>query len=563
MIASASQWDVRPSDPQRAQAVAAACGVELLVGQLLLNRGIDQSHAARRFFTPTLETLSDPFAIIGMIAAVTRIDRAIRARHPILVFGDSDVDGITAATIVYDALLARQAEVSVVLSDRLQDGYGFPPALIPRLVQAGVRLVVMVDCGTNQPEEIRALARHGIDTVVLDHHLPSAGSAQPSVLVNARVHGGAGDELCSAGLALKLAQGLLGHADEQVARMLDLAALGTLADCVPLIGDNRAIVMLGTTGLPSTHRPGLQRLCESVGVTHPTPDQLLRQVVPRLNAAGRLGDAMPVFRLLTATSGHPASRLADQLAGIHADVKLLYRRTLQEAYEQVNRLHFKDRHALVIGRRGWPAGLMGPIASQLMQQYGRPVVTIALDADLGTGSGRAPEGFNLFEAFTSCQSLLLRYGGHPQACGLTVKLDQLERFRDALNQHAARRRGYPPGVKRLSLEAEAQVQDLTPRAAADIERLKPFGPGNRKPLLLLRQVRIEIDGQSRWMSDGACRLRIAGRLPDPCAGGTFDVVVSVGWSGSEVVVSLYEARGLTGLSGRGRASDTTYTHALA
>ena len=244
-------WDVLPSDPRGALALAHRCGVEPLIGQLLLNRGVCDAEGARRFLSPQLSALGDPMVLPDMPRAVARIRKAISRQEPILVFGDSDVDGITAAVIVSESLTAAGARVLVRVSNRLTGGYGFPPRLIARLKRLGIGLLVLVDCGTNQQQEIRELAGQGIETIVLDHHVPSASVAKPEALVNphcADASGrpqwvpGLGRELCSAGLALKLAQALWPDDPERIEPYLELAALGTLADYSPLVGDNRILV---------------------------------------------------------------------------------------------------------------------------------------------------------------------------------------------------------------------------------------------------------------------------------------------------------------------------------
>ena len=548
-------WDVLPSDPERAAMLAKACGVDPLIGQLLLNRGVSHPTEARHFLAPDFQALDDPLKLPEMAKAVARIRKAIKTTQPILVFGDADVDGVTASALVYELLttLARPgkskrraggAKVIVRLSNRLEDGYGFPRALIRPLIRLGIRLLILVDCGTNQPEEIEALARHGIETIVLDHHVPTPQAARPFALVNPAQGSGAGHELCSVGLALKLAQAMCPDDEAGVMRYLDLTVLGTLADHAPLIGDNRILVASGLARILQTPRPGLKQLCEAVAMTKPTPQQILQRLVPRLNAAGRLGNPRPVWRLLVEPSAQIADRLVDVLGEAHAKTKALHRRIQAEAHEQVNRIHFKDQYVVVVGQRGWHPGLMGPLASQLLERYARPAIAIAWDERIGVGSGRSTSVFNLFEALRACEGVLLRYGGHPQACGLTLKLANLETFREQINRHAHAALGRHRLVPRLTIDLELTLREVTTSFVSALEHFKPFGPGNPRPLILLRRLALERNpAGATWVTDGrTTRLRTRGGLAGLLSAERYDVVTSPALVEGRVVLSICDAR---------------------
>ena len=538
-----SAWTLHPADPARASALADRVGVDPLVGQLLLNRGLREPAEAARFLDSSVSNLQDPLALPDMPRAIERLRRAADARETVVVFGDSDVDGVTASAIVSETLRAVGARVSVALADRLSDGYGFPARLITRLGRLGASLVVLVDCGTNQREETRELARQGIETIVIDHHVPMESLATPLALVNPHCGDGAGRGLCSAGLAVKLVQALYPDDADRLNRVMDLAALGTLADYAPLVGDNRIMVSEGLPRILETARPGLRRLCEAVGVTQPTPEQLLLRLVPRLNAAGRLGNARPVLKLLVEDREPEAERLARTLGEAHHITKTLSRQILVEAMEQANRISCKQELVMVVGRRGWHPGLMGPVASQLMERYGRPAIAIALGDRTGTGSGRAPALFNLVEALGACTRSVLAYGGHAQACGLTIPSTGLERLREDVNRHAegsGSRRHL--GHTRV-IDLEARLAHVTLPVAQEIDRFKPFGSGNPKPTVLISQVQLESDKEGRgWLTDHAARLRLRGRLAGLRSQERYDVVVSSVMLEREVALSLCDAR---------------------
>jgi single-stranded-DNA-specific exonuclease len=531
-------WELLPQHPANARVLAEACALPPLLGQLLLNRGLTTPAAARRFLAPSVEALESPTQLPNMSAAVRRLKRAIAAREHILVFSDSDVDGLTAAAIVSEVLVTQKARVTVRISNRIDDGYGFPAGFISRIVRAKIGLVMLLDCGTNQPDEVHTLRRAGIDTIILDHHVP-ARVAEPEALVNPYLGNGHGRELCSAGLALKLAQAW--H-PEELPRYLDVAAVGTLADYAPLVGENRMFIRAGLTRLSATPRPGLRRLCEAVRVTHASPEQVLRLLVPRLNAAGRLGDARAVWKLLVASTTQTVERWVEHVGTAHAHTKQLYREMLSDANEQASRLHCRDHYVMVVGRRGWHPGLVGPIAAQLTQRYQRPAIAIALDHQVGIGSGRSSVPFNLFEALQACEAMLMRFGGHPRACGLTLASNQVEAFRSSINQHAHRLGDGRGVVRPVSIDVEASLEALTPQVGDALDTLKPFGPGNPRPTVLVRGVRIAPEDKDAWLTDGRHRVRLRGRWDAYSPRERYDVIATLQELRGEPAVSLVEVR---------------------
>ncbi len=548
-------WELWPQHPAKARAFAEACDLPPLLGQTLLNRGMTTTAEARRFLSPSLDALDDPLDLPDMPAAMRRVRQAIAAKERIVLFGDSDVDGLTALTIVSEVLSAHGARVSVRVSNRVKDGYGFPAGLIPPLARAKIGLVVLLDCGSNQVEEVRAMGRAGIDVIIIDHHVPTR-LAEPLALVNPYRGSGIGRELCTAGLALKFAQAWDADALE---RYVDVAAVGTLADYAPLVGENRMFIRAGLARLSRTPRPGLQRLCEAVRVTHASPEQVSRLLIPRLNAAGRLGDARAVWKLLTASTAKAVEGPMEQIGAAHAQTKRLYREMLGQAQDQASRLHFRDQYVMVVGRRGWHPGLVGPIAAQLTQRYGRPAIAIALEERVGVGSGRCSAPFNLFEALQACEPMLLRFGGHPRACGLTLESSKLEAFRDQINLHVHRLDDRQSLVRRLMVDAEATLAEMTPHLAASLERLVPFGAGHARPSVLMRDVTLESGKDGAWLTDGHRRVRVRGRSTLCAPREHYDVVASLHEVRTELAVSLAEVR-LSSASGAAQAAGAPSSH---
>ena len=548
-------WRVHPADPERAHALARSLGVHQTTAHLLLNRGIRDHADARRFLSPSVNELEDPSGLPGMDQAAARIRLAVARREPILIFGDSDVDGMSGAVILEETLRALGALARVRLANRLADGYGLPRTMVSRLCRSSIKLLVLVDCGTNQLEEARELAACGIDTVVLDHHVPQSRqdrepSGGPCALVNPQLAEGPGRGFCSAGLALKLAQALLGSRDGRLHELLDLAALGTLADCAPLTGDNRAIVAEGLPRITASRRPGLWRLCQQTRVGRGSPDQIIKRLVPRLNAGGRLGDATAAWHALRRDPGDGLEGWLDDARKAHERTAQLHRQVVEEAAEQVSRMHFRDQVVVIVSREGWPPGLMGPLAAHLSGRYARPTIAVAMGPAHGVGSGRSIPQVNLLSALQACASWLVRFGGHAQACGLTVERKHLERFQEAVN-HQARRLLGSDGLRRtMTVDCELPLSSMASRWVAEIERFAPFGAGNPRPTVLIRRVRMEREsGGGMALSDGLTRVRAKGvRLagwigshPDGSAG-RLDVVASPVRIRNEVTLMVQDAK---------------------
>ncbi len=551
-----TSWQIRPAEPQQAGALAAAAGLHPLTAQLLLHRGMSTPAQAFQFLHPSVRALESPRALPDLPEAVERLRRAIAAREPILIFSDSDVDGMTASVILYEALRGEGAAVRAVQSNRIADGYGMPESLVRELCGSSTKILILVDCGTNQADAVRRLGEQGIETIIVDHHVPLEGWARPAALINPHRDQAfrSAQGLCSAGLALKLAQGLFGDgAEERLAPYLDLAALGTLADCAPLLGDNRAIVVSGLARLLHSDRHGLRRLCEATDTREPVPEQILRRLVPRLNASGRLGRCEAVWHLLQRGAPEGMDAWMDAAETAHDTTKQLHRQTMAQAEEQISRMHFRGQYVMLVSRPGWHQGLMGPLASQLAERYGRPAIAIAMQERHGVGSGRSIPMFNLLEALTVCQDLLVRFGGHAQACGLTIDRANLEPLRTLLNERAAEslRR---PGVATVRLiDLELPLDAIEPRWVEELEGFAPFGQGNPRPTVLVRDVTIDaVSPRIGVMRDGVRSVRVKGSLPQDGAGARYDVVLTPTVADGELILTLTDAKGSEALSAQGR-----------
>jgi single-stranded-DNA-specific exonuclease len=492
------RWSLAPQpDPAQVQALAAALNLPAALASLLVQRGHGPEEAARRFLRPALADLSDPHALAGMAEAVEAITTVVRAGGRILVHGDYDVDGQCASALLTRALREAGADVLPFVPHRLRDGYDFGPAGLEAARAAGASLIITCDCGITAHDTVAAARAEGIGVVVTDHHLPGAELPPAIAVVDPQREDDSSDAggLCGTGVAFKLVQALvpvLGLPANLPFHLLDLVALATVADVVPLEGENRILVKHGLKVLCHSRWPGIRALIDATGLTG--KEVRARHVGfvlgPRLNAAGRVGDASDGLKLLLTDDVAEATVLAHRLEGLNVERQALDQRMLDEALEQVERTANLERDAgFVLVGDGWHPGVVGIVASRVVERYGRPTFLIAFDGDIGKGSGRSISRFNLHTALLSCGDLLERYGGHHMAAGLTIRRGQLDAFRERFG-----------GVARESLAPE----DLGPEQRVDLELglsevtrelerlcryLEPCGQGNPSPVFGLRGVR--------------------------------------------------------------------------
>jgi single-stranded-DNA-specific exonuclease len=492
------RWLVAPAaDAESAGALASALSLPLPLAALLVQRGHTAVEPARRFLRPSLSDLTDPHTLAGMAEAADAIAAAVRAGARIMVHGDYDVDGQCATALITRALRVAGADVIPFLPHRLRDGYDFGPAGLAAAKAAGARLIITCDCGITAVETAEASRAAGIEVVITDHHLP--GPVLPPAL--AVIDPQRADDtstlktLCGTGVGFKLVQALvprLGLPPNLPFHLLDLVALATIADIVPLIHENRALVRHGLRLLSESRWPGLQALIRVSGLEGKElrAGQVGYILGPRLNAAGRVGDAGDALNLLLTDDPAEADRLAHHLESLNVRRQALDQRILEEALALVERDADPDRDAgLVLASDEWHPGVVGIVASRVVERYGRPTFLIAFDGDVGKGSGRSISRFDLHQALTECGDLLERYGGHQMAAGLTVRRSRLDAFR-ARFAEIARRRLAPE-----DLGPEQRVDLLLPleEATGELERLcrylEPCGMGNPSPVFGARGIR--------------------------------------------------------------------------
>src|SRR3954468_8796485 len=488
---------VPPPDPAQVQALATALKLPAALAGLLVQRGYSTEDAARRFLRPSLTELSDPWRLAGMAEAVEAIVATVRSGGRILVHGDYDVDGQCASTLLTRALRVAGADVLPFLPHRLRDGYDFGPAGLEAAKAAGASLVITCDCGITAYDTVLAARSAGIDVVVTDHHLP--GERLPpalAVIDPQREDDTSGaNQLCGTGIAFKLVQALvpaLGLPPNLPYHLLDLVALATVADVVPLQGENRILVKHGLKILHESRWPGIRALLDATGLSGKEIKAYHLGFIlgPRLNAAGRVGDATDGLKLLLCDDPAEAAALAQKLEALNTERQALDQRILDEALEQVERTTHPDRDAgFVLSAEGWHPGVVGIVASRVVERYGRPTFLIAFDGEIGKGSGRSTSRFNLHSALLSCGDLLERYGGHHMAAGLTIRREQLDAFRERFGDVARQSLGPDDLGPEQRVDLEVSLREVT----HDLERLcrylEPCGQGNPGPVFGVRGVR--------------------------------------------------------------------------
>lgn len=487
-------WELNPSAEQDAEALQAE-GFGVLLSRVLAARGIHTPEAARHLLDGRDE-LSDPFLIKDMDKAVARIQWAVEEGEPIVIFGDYDVDGVSATAILFECLSNQGAQVRCKLPSRDGGGYGLNKEILKGLADKGYTLVVTVDNGIAAVEEADYARELGIDLVITDHHLPGEKLPDAVAVVDPNR---ADDEspfkfLCGAGVAFKLCAALEGCDPAELLDMFgELAALGTIADVMPLTGENRTLVREGLAVLQETMRPGLQALLENAGYAGKpvTAETVSYGLAPRLNAAGRMDTAAVALKLLLCENEEQAAGIAARLGEINAERQQTEQQILAAALQtiQADPARAHDR-VLVVAGEGWHPGVIGIVASRLMERYGRPAIVISTENGEGRGSGRAPSGFNLHGALAACSSCLIRSGGHAAAAGLLVEEEKIGAFRAAINAWAVREYPVPePGT--LKLDAAVRLSELDLASVRQLSRLAPFGSGNPVPLLLVQNAVVD------------------------------------------------------------------------
>jgi len=519
------KWIVAQTEPTGVASLAAALGVSRPVTRVLCARGLSDVIAARRFLAPSARDLHDPFLLAGMEAAAQRLACAIERKESILLYGDYDVDGTSALVVLKKVLDLAGGIATCFVPHRIRDGYGMKSEAVEDAAARGVKLIVSVDTGIRASEVVRHAAGLGIDVIVTDHHLPEA-ELPPALAVlnpNRRDCNYPEKNLCGAGVALKLAEALMmtlrwepARRERLVDSLLKLVAIATVADVVPLTGENRVIVKRGLAGLDRVANPGLRALLDVAGVeagTAPSARQVAFQIAPRINAAGRMASASDIVDLFTTTDPARARTIASQLDDLNKDRRSTEEGIQQAILEQCLAQPVTDGDAaLVFAGEDWHRGVVGIVASRVVERFHRPAFVLGLDQGIAYGSGRSIRAFHLLDALEAMPALFTKFGGHRQAAGVTLPASQVEEFRAQFCAYAAARLTIADFQAEIEIDAEIAFEEITDQTVAELLDLAPFGCGNAAPTLVARGVEVAAAPEIKNEKHIFLRLKSQGRV---------------------------------------------------
>jgi single-stranded-DNA-specific exonuclease len=485
----------KPPDEDAVRELAAALSLPEIVSRLLLIRGYVSAEDAKLFLRPRLERLHDPFEFLSMDKAADRLAAAVRDKELVFIHGDYDVDGISSTTLLTRAIRGLGGNAMPFIPRRLEDGYDLSDAGVDAAIAAGAKVVVTCDCGTSAASPVARLCKAGIDVIVTDHHLPGGELPDCLSVLNPKRSGcGYPDkDLAAVGVAFKLALALARRLEKNenfIWAMMDLVALATVADVAPLRGENRVFVRYGLKMLAETRNVGMRALIRAAGLDGKqlTAGRIGFILAPRLNAAGRLGHAIRGVELLLTEDEHEANAIARELEELNYKRQELDRATLEQARERVLQLDLDEVFGIVLADEAWHPGVIGIVASRLVEEFGRPTILIGLTGEQGKGSGRSISKFDLHAALGQSSDLLLRYGGHRVAAGVTIARDQVGAFATRFNEVARSLLTPEDLVPEIRVDLEVSIDGMDERIESLFRHFEPFGIGNPTPVLLARNV---------------------------------------------------------------------------
>ena len=481
------KWEVRPLDKERAAAFAQTYGVPFFLAMLMNIRGLDDAAHLREFLGEG-EPLSDPFLLKDMDKAATRITRAVDNMEKIAVYGDYDADGVTSTAMLYSYLETRGADVIFYIPQREGEGYGMNIGAVEYLKEQGVSLIVTVDNGISSVQEVARANELGIDVVVTDHHRPQAILPDAVAVVDAYRPDDTSPykHFSGVGIAFKLLMALedgAGDVEDLLEAYSDLAAIGTIGDIVPLTGENRTLIRAGLERLSQSDRPGVQALLENAGIAGKalTSTNVAFTLVPRINATGRMGAPERAVRLLISGYEEEAEVLSEEICADNEERRRVEAEIAEAAFADIEAKGYMKDRVVVVDGENWHHGVIGIVASRVTERCGKPCMIISRGETEAKGSGRSIEGFSLFEAICACGDLLIKFGGHPMAAGITLKPENIEAFRKRINQYAAEHFPQMP-TQTVTLDCKLNPAALSVSMAQSLTQLEPFGNGNPQPV---------------------------------------------------------------------------------
>ncbi len=508
-------WRIKPSDVSIQKKIAAELKVSNVTAQLLANRGITDLKSAADFMGCSLASCHDPLLMKDMEKAVVRIRKAISQKEKILIYGDYDVDGMTSVAMVYSALKGLGADASYYIPNRIEEGYGLNTGAIKRAHREGVNLIITVDCGITSFKEIDYAKSANIDVVVTDHHEILEGRIPNAYAVVNPLQKDCSypfKHLAGVGIAYKLVKALYDGTAFFAEDFLDLVSLGTVADIAPLLGENRTLTKYGLGELNRRGRTGLKALMEVSGLNGKdiSSGHIGFVLGPRINAMGRVGSPQKALDLLLSDDCDDALVLAKVLNTENRNRQKIEARICEEAMSKLEReVNFKRHRVIVLASENWHPGVIGIVASRIANRYYRPTIIISLDGKLGKGSGRSIEHFHLFDYLLRCRDHLVGFGGHEAACGITIDKENIDAFREKINEEAAKDQQEAIFSPKVDIEMDIPLNALSEEVIAEIESLSPFGTENPRPVLASHNLTVKDgprqigkDGFKIWVTDG-------------------------------------------------------------
>ena len=505
----------KPADPEKVSRLGAELGIDRVLSELLVQRGVETFDEARRFFRPSLDDLHDPFLMKDMDKAVERLRKAVISREKILIYGDYDVDGTTAVALVFTFLRPLTPNVDFYIPDRYDEGYGVSIKGIDWAAENGFQLIITLDCGIKAIEKVAYAAGKGIDMIICDHHLPEAELPRAVAVLDPKREDChyPFDDLCGCGVGFKLVQGYAQKFDipfQTLEPLLDLLVVSIASDLVTMVGENRVLSHYGLKRLNEAPRKGLLAMINlaKLEAGHVSIDDIVFKIGPRINAAGRMESGRLAVELLTAEDDRFAYAIGEKINVNNNDRKSIDREITQEALEMVSGgTALLSGSATIVYNPEWSKGVVGIVASRLVEAYYRPTVVLTKSNGFVTGSARSIQGFDLYEAIDSCSDLLENFGGHVYAAGLTLKEENLPEFCSRMDKFISEKLDPESLVPIVELDSKMDFSQITPKFLRILKQFQPFGPGNNNPVFLTEDV--YDDGNVRKVGAGGVHLKLA------------------------------------------------------
>lgn len=503
------RWKIKQPSEDHVASLKKEFNTSEIIAKVLANRGIESLKSSHNFFNPSNDQLHDPFMMKNMDIAVDRISKNIQNQKPILIFGDYDVDGTTGASLLYLGLKDLNAIVEYYIPHREKEGYGLSSGGIDYAHSIGADLLITCDCGINAFEPVDYANEHGVDIIITDHHIPDKKLPNAYAVLNPKQKGCEYPfkGLCGCGVAFKLISALSeksGIGQNVGLNYLDLVALATSADMVPILDENRVLVHGGLDQLEESKSPGIHQLLVQTGLVGESLNvgKLVFGLAPKINAAGRMGDANRTVELLTTSDKTRAEELASILVRENKRRQLIQEDIVNDAIRLVHsQVDLENNKVVIIGSKGWHPGVVGIVASRIKDEFSRPAIVIAFDKEgIGKGSARSIPNLDLYEALSYAAKFLEGYGGHPMAAGLTVREDKFENFKSLFLRNVNKILTNDDLIPAISIDGEMALTDINSRFMRFLEKLGPFGPGNMRPKFVSRN--LSISGQPRLMGNG-------------------------------------------------------------